>query len=177
MRTIAQTQLRSIALGVTLALAGVMPRAEAAQSNTCALIPAAEASQIIGSAVTERNVDTHRAGPRAAGICNYSTAPMQGGFILRVVHLRVMDLAREVASEKKQIRNSMSMLNITPKITDVSGLGNAAFLADCGGFMQLNVITNGDQIVIDRNARANKKVIAETEQLARTALSRLRGWR
>ena len=175
MQTIVQRLLRSIALGAALALAGVVPRAEAAQSDTCALIPAAQASQILGAAVTEKNVNTHLARPGAAGMCNYSTGPMHGGFILLVVRLRVMNLAREVTSEKKQIRNTMNMLNITPKISDVSGLGNAAFLADCGGFMQLNVITNGAKIEIDRNARATKKVIAETEQLVRTALGRLRG--
>lgn len=174
MQKLVQRFLLSVGLGAMLALAGLAPRAEAAQPDACKLIAPAQASHILGAAVTVKKVDTHLAGPDAASMCRYTTGHLHGSFMLLAAHLRPPDLAREVASEKKQIHDeSMKMLKIAPKISDVSGLGDAAFLVDSGGFMQLHVFAHGDKIVINRNARATKKVVAETEQLARAALGGL----
>lgn len=174
MQTTVRRRVPSIGLAAALALTGLTLRAEAAQPDACALIAPAQASHILGTAVTAHKVDTHLAGPGAASMCNYSTGHMNSGFMLLAAHLKVPDLAHEVASEKKRIHDeSVKMLKIAPKISDVGGLGDAAFLVDSGGFLQLHVFAHGDKIVINRNARATKKVVAETEQLARAALGGL----
>ena len=108
-------------------------------------------------------------------MCNYSSGRMQGGFMLLAAHLSVVDLAHEVASEKKEIGDeSMKALKIKPKFEDVSGLGDAAFLVDSGGFLQLHIFAHGNKIVVNRNTKATKKAVDETEQLARAALARLK---
>jgi len=150
-------------------------QAAGSQPDACTLIDPAQAGRILGHPVAVHPVDTKLAGPGAASMCNYSSGHMRGGFMLLAARLSVTDLANEMASEKKEIRDeSMKALNITPKISDMSGLGDAAFLVDSGGFLQLHVFVHGNKIVINRNTKATPKVVDETEQLARAALARLK---
>lgn len=153
----------------------VRTRAAGNQPDACMLIDPAQAGRILGHPITVHPVDTKLASSGAASMCNYSSGHMRGGFMLLAAHLSVTDLAREMASEKKEIRDeSIKALNITPKISDVSGLGAAAFLVDSGGFLQLHIFAHGNKLVLNRNAKATPKVVNETEQLARAALARLK---
>jgi hypothetical protein len=168
-------RLRPIGLAVALALVSAAPHAEAAQPDACTLIAPARASHILGAAITVHKVDTSIAGPNAASMCRYASGHMGSSFMLLAAHLKVPNLAHEIASEKKRIRDeSVKMIKITPKISDVNGLGDAAFLVDSGGFLQLHVFAHGNKIVVNRTTRATKKVIAETKELARAALDGLK---
>jgi hypothetical protein len=167
--------LRPIALTLACALVGLTANAQAAQPDACALIAPAQAGRILGTPVTAHMMDTSLAGPDAASMCRYAAKGGRGSFMLLAARLKVPNLAQEIASEKKQIRDeSVKMMKITPKITDISGLGDAAFLVDSGGYMQLHVFANGNKIVVNRNAQATDKVINEIKQLARSALARLK---
>jgi len=166
-----------LGLGTALVLAALpMRRIHAAESqlNACSLISAAQASHVIGTTVTARAVDTSAAGPDAASMCHYSTGKVRSGFMLLAAHLKVADLTGEMASEKKRISTEMAkMLKITPKISDVTALGDGAFLVESSVSLQLHVFAHGNKLVLTRNGQATKKVIDETKQLARTALNHL----
>lgn len=172
-------QIRWLKLGVVTALLTALAihliHAAESQLNACSLIGVAQASHITGSTITARAVNTSAAGPGAASMCHYSTGQVRGSFMLQVAHLKVADVAREMASEKRRISTEMmKMLKMTPKISDVSGLGDGAFLVDSNGSLQLHIFANGNKLVLTRNGRATKKAIDEIKQLAQLALSRLK---
>jgi hypothetical protein len=174
-----QTRLlgQIVRAGLAIAIAGMtMLRAHAAgpQPDACSLIDAAQASKILSIPITVHPVDTSAAGPGAASMCRYSSGHIMGGFMVLAAHLAAPNLAREVASEKQRISSDTNpIMKTAPKITDVAGLGDAAFLVDAGSFLQLHVFAHGNKLVVNRTARATKEVIDQTEQLARVALGRL----
>ena len=90
----------------------------------------------------------------------------------RIVSLR--DLAKEIDSQKTEITQSMQQhLEVTPKIVDVNDMGDAAFLVEMDGSLQLHAFAKGAVIVASRNVSATPENLAQLEKFSRAARSHL----
>ena len=149
-------------------------KAAGAQIDACSLLSAQEAGAVLGVPMTQKAVDTSAAGPDAATMCHFSSTSSRQGYMLLASWLKVSDLAQEVESQKNEIRKDMQEhINVTPKIEDVSGLGDAAFLVEMTGDVQLHAFAKGAVIVVSRNVDATPENVAQLEKFARAALGHL----
>jgi hypothetical protein len=149
-------------------------KASGSQIDACSLLSAEQAGAALGVSMTQKAVDTSTAGPDAATMCHYSSPSFSQGYMLLASWLKVSDLAKEVDSQKTEIRQDFQKhINVTPKIVDVSDLGDAAFLVEMDGDLQLHAFAKGAVIVVDRNVNATPENIAQVEKFARAALSHL----
>jgi len=149
-------------------------KAAGSQIDACSLLSAQQAGAVIGASATRKPVDTSAAGPDAATMCHYSSPSFPQGYLLLASWLKVSDVAKEVDSQKTEIRQDMQQhLNVTPKIVDVKDMGNAAFLVEMDGALQLHAFAKGAVIVVSRNVSATAENVAQLEAFARAALSHL----
>jgi hypothetical protein len=63
-------------------------------------------------------------------------------------------------------------IDVTEK--DIAGLGDAAFVAYSGDFVQMLVYAGNNVIEVNRNTGGSDKVISETEKIAHMALDNLK---
>lgn len=149
-------------------------KAAGSQIDACSLLSAKQAGAVLGASVTRKLVDTSAAGPDAATMCHYSSASSPQGYLMLASWLKVSDLAKEVNSQKAEISKSMQQhLNVTPKIVDVKDMGDAAFLVEMDGALQLHAFAKDAVIVVNRNVSASAENVAQLETFARAALSHL----
>jgi hypothetical protein len=149
-------------------------KAAASQIDACSLLSAQQAGAVVGVSMSQKPVDTSAVGPDAATMCSYSSTSLPQGYMLLAGWLKVSDLAKEVDSQKAEIRQSFQQhLNVTPKIVDVKDLGDAAFLVSMDGALQLHAFAKGAVIVVNRNVSATPENIAQLEKFTRAALNNL----
>ena len=149
-------------------------KAAGSQIDACSLLSAEQAGAVLGVSITRKPVDTSAAGPDAATMCHYSSTSFPQGYMLLASWLKVSDLAKEVESQKSEIRQDMQQhLNVTPKIVGVKDMGDAAFLVEMDGALQLHAFAKGAVIVASRNVNATAENVAQLETFARAALSHL----
>lgn len=168
--------LRRIAIvlaGITSGFA-VTCHAGGTNIDTCQLISAAQASKILGTKITVHAVNTSTAGPGAGMMCRYAGGGIGGGFMLLAARVHYTNAAMEVARREKEALSHIPPGIPTPSFKNISGLGDAAYLAITPAYFQLNVLAHGTAIVINRNVAANTKSVNEAKHLARIALKRLK---
>jgi hypothetical protein len=148
--------------------------AAGSQIDACSLLSADQAGAVLGASVTRKPIDTSAAGPGASTMCHYASAGSPQGYLLQASWLKVSDLAKEVDSQKAEISKDFQQhLNVTPKIVDVNGMGDAAFLVEMDGALQLHAFAKGAVIVASRNVSATPENLAQLEKFSRAALSHL----
>ena len=153
---------------------GFSVTSQAANIDACHLISADEASKIIGTQLTVHAMDTSAAGPNAGSMCSYAGKKYSSDFMLIAGHVDYTDVAKEVASRKKEMLSDIPPGLPVPSFTDVKGLGDAAYLSKTSSYFQLHVLKHGNVIVINRNTAANAQAVEQVKQIARTALMRLK---
>lgn len=165
-----------VVFGAGLALAVPQTcRAAAQKLDACKLIDPVAAGKILGTKLTPTPIESRIPG-RAVSLCLYKGTPEHGGFMLLVAPLHVADLAREVAAEKKRIIVDSPPPGVKmtePKVRDLTGLGDAAFLVTVGNFLQIHVFAHDLKIVVNRNVKPTPSAIAETKKLVALALKNL----
>lgn len=149
--------------------------ASAAGLDACTLIGPHAAGEVLGVPVTTKTVDS-AGGGGAVSMCNYSDGTASGGFML--IAARLLDAGDPVGAADDQkaqiVADTKKNIGVEPKVEDMAGLGDAAFLVDMGGTMQLHVLAGDASIVIGRNVLASAKAVQQAEALARVALGNLR---
>lgn len=143
--------------------------------DACKVVDLAQAQQVLGAKLTAKSI-TPSSAPKGVSMCNYSDGTVHGGFMLLTAPMHPDDLAAEVASEKKSILDSSASADASlpqPKIQDVSGLGDAAFLVTSDAYLQLHVIGHGVKLVFTRTVGPDPTAIANLEKLAKDVLAGL----
>lgn len=154
--------------------AAASQNAAGSRIDACSLLSAQQAGAVLGVSVTRKPVDTSAAGPGAASMCNYSSASLPQSYMLLASRLKVSDLAKEVASQKAEISKDMQQnIHMTPKFADVKDVGDAAFLVEFAGTMQLHAFAKQAVIVVNRNVNATPENVAQLENFARAAVAHL----
>ncbi len=155
-----------IAVGSTTALAAGAP-------DACKLVAPDLVGKIFGTPISAKSIDTHGGGADVS-MCAYQGAAIGSGFMLIAAVLPKSDLAAEVADQKKTVLNDTPPPGIEkPKVADVSGVGDAAFLVSSNVMVQLHVFARGDKLVISRNVPASPTAIAQEKQVAEAAIANL----
>lgn len=172
-------------LATTLLAAFVLPLAACSSSNSdsqasakidaCKLITTDAASKVLGTTVKTKAIDTSSSGPGAASMCNYNDGTIHGGFMLIAGRFsRHLDMAKEAASEEKSaVKEWKQHAGGSPTVTDIKGLGEAAYLFKARSTTELHVLSHGASLVFVRTVDASPKVVKQTEALARLALANL----
>lgn len=146
---------------------------EARQIDACDLVSAAEAQEVLGTEVTTKPTDTSAAGPDAASMCSYQTGQVGGGFMLLAGRVRYDDASAEVANRKKEEVSDVPEGIPTPTFTDVSDLGEAAYLAETPQSLELHVLDHGAAIVLTMTRKPDAAAESLAERLAHFAVRRL----
>jgi len=149
------------------------PAANGGRINACQLVSVGEAQEALGAEVTTKPIDTSAAGPEAASMCSYQTGRVGGGFMLLAGPLQYDDAAAEVANRKKEAVSDVPAGIPTPTFKDVSDLGDAAYLAETPGSLELHVLDHGAVIVLTMNRKPDGAAESLAERLARFAIRRL----
>lgn len=160
-----------------LALAAPIPGKAAGQPDACKLVDPASAAKLMGGSVTAKPIDTNAAGPDAASMCFYSAGNPAAGFMLLAAHLHPANLATEIARQKREVTASSAPPGTNmakPKITDVAGIGKAAFLVAMPGFLQVHAFASGAVIVVNQNRNATPDAISQAKAFARLAMKGLK---
>ncbi|MEJ2566914.1 MAG: hypothetical protein P8173_00065 [Gammaproteobacteria bacterium] len=144
-----------------------------ANMDACQLISAAQASKILGSAITSHPVNTSAAGPGAGSMCGFAGKGTGSGFMLITGRIHYTNAAQEVARRKKEALSDIPPGIPKPSFVNVTGLGDAAYLAKTSAYFQLHVLDHGNVIVINRNTTANTKTVREAKEIARAVLAHL----
>ena len=166
-----------IHLSALVAAAGVLamaagPALAAGAPDACKLVAPDLVTKIMGTPISAKPVD-HGGGTNVS-MCSYQGAAVGSGFMLIAAVLPKGDLAAEVASQKKTVADDAPPPGIEkPKVADVSGVGDAAFLVSSNVMVQLHVFARGDKLVISRNVPASPKAIAQEKQVAEAAIANL----
>ena len=146
----------------------------AAGLDACRLISPARAGRILGTTITLHPVDTSAAGEDAGSMCRYAGKKPGSGFTLIAARIRYGDAADEVARQQNAARANLPPGFPKPSFSNISGLGEAAYLSISSGYFQLHVLSGGNSIVINRNADANAKSVAQARQIAQAVLERIK---
>lgn len=173
-------------LAATLLAAFVLPLAACSTSSSdsqasakidaCKVISPDAASKILGATIRTKTIDTSSAGPGAASMCNYNDGTIHGGFMLIAGRFsRNLDMAKEAASEEKSaVKEWKQHAGGSPTVTDIKGLGEAAYLFKAPSTTELHVFSHGTSLVLVRTVDASPTVVKQTEALARLALANLK---
>ena len=146
---------------------------KAAQIDACKLIDPAAAGKIVGTTLTVKKQDTSDS-PDNASICHFLGENFGTGFMLSVGQMNG-SAAENAADAKKSVAEDFkdnANIDVTEK--DISGLGDAAFVAYSGDFVQMLVYAGNNVIEVNRNTGGSDKVISETEKIAHMALDNLK---
>jgi len=167
---------RGIVLAVAVLSMALTSISQAASGkiDACKLISASQASNILGTKVKARPIDTSAAGPGAGSMCNYSGKHMSDGFMLIAAHVKYTNAASEVKAQQKTAASSIPPGIPKPSFANVKGIGDAAFLYKTPGTFQLHVLDHGTSIVINRNVTASTKTVDQAKQIAVAVLAHLK---
>ena len=155
------------------ALGGCSGTAE--RPDACKLVDPAAAGKILGTTLTAKRIDTHLAGKNAASLCNYSSGRIKTSFLLIAAPLKAPNLAAEIARQKKSILGEKLPAGIPkPTISDVSGVGDGAFLVTMGPSLQLHAFAHGVSLVVSRNVTPSTDARDQTKQIAQLAIAGLK---
>jgi hypothetical protein len=157
----------------TLATGSGNPVANGGRINACELVSVGEAQEALGAEVTTKPIDTSAAGPEAASMCSYQTGHVGGGFMLLAGRLQYDDAAAEAANREKEAVSNLPPGIPTPTFKDVSGLGEAAYLAETPESLELHVLDHGSVIVLTMNRKPDGAAESLAERLAGFAIRRL----
>ncbi len=143
--------------------------------DACALVSTQEASSAAGTTVTQKALNPPTSSPDRASMCHYGTGKVSEGFMLLAAPLRKgVDRAHEIAAEKQSITADLkSQLGMTPKIEDLSGLGQAAFVVETPAFVQLHVFAGQAKLVFNMNGADTPRNVALARKLAAVAIGHL----
>ena len=160
------------AVSAGLLVFAAVPALAAGAPDACKLVAPDLVTKIMGTPISAKPVD--HGGGNDVSMCSYQGATIGSGFMLIAAALPKGDLAAEVADQKKTVLNDTPPPGIEkPKVADVSGVGDAAFLVSSNVMVQLHVFAHGDKLVISRNVPASSKAIAEEKQVAQAAIANL----
>jgi|GEM_PF-2031879 len=174
-RAASPTRLLAVVV-LTLGLAACASEnatADQGKIDACELVSAAEAGEVLGTDVTVKPIDTSAAGPDAASMCSYQTGQIGGGFMLLAGRVPYRDAAAEVADRKKEELSGVPAGIPEPTFTDVTGLGEAAYLAETPESLELHVLDHGAVIVVTLSRKPDTAAETLAEQLARVAVGNL----
>jgi hypothetical protein len=141
--------------------------------DACTLLSASQAAKILGAEVTSKPVDTSGAGPDAASICHYQTHQVRGGFTLLAGRVQYADPAAEMADRKKAEVSDLPPGIPTPTFSDVTGLGEAAYLAETPESVELHVLDHDAVIVVTLVRKPDPAAEDLAERLGRAAVQNL----
>lgn len=147
--------------------------ADQATIDACTLVSAGEATKVLGVEVTIKPVDTSGAGPDAASICHYQTNQVGGGFTLLAGRVQYTDPAAEMADRKKAEVSDLPPGIPTPTFSDVTGLGESAYLAETPESVELHVLDHGVVIVVTLVGKPDAAAEDLAERLGRVAVQNL----
>ncbi len=170
-----QTRLSVLAAFIGTALIAAPQAAIAAPIDACKLVDLPAARKVLGTTLSTKPVNVSASGTDTS-MCNYTDGTMHGGFMLLAAPLKVDNLADEVASQEKSIAEDSAPPGVKmpkPTISNVSGLGDAAFLVTIGDSLQIHAFAKNAVIVVSRNVKATPKEIAKSEKVARLAMTNL----
>ncbi len=145
------------------------PPAAAGARDACTLIPADEASKILGSTATA----TSRSVSSTRSVCDYVTQKYES-FTLEAVwtgaeeEIQIGRLAAGMASDQAGGRQD-DVVNNVMGLTKVDGLGDEAYFAR----RTMSYVRKGGVLLIFQNAGLNDPAREHWEALARVALGRI----
>lgn len=141
--------------------------------DACSLIDATKASSIIGAQVMPKPVNNSASGGGGASICNFGTGKTNGGFMLLAGSIDMKKGASAEAEDQKAqiIADTKKNLGITPTIESIQDLGDAAYVVNMAGSVQLHVLSGNESLVISRTVPASAQIVDELKSLAKLALA------
>lgn len=141
--------------------------------DACALIGAARAGVLLGTAVSTRVVGPTATTPTDPSRCHYSTGSLHGGFLLNVKRIHYSDAKAEVRAQMRAAGKDAASFGANETAQLCDGPGEAAWLLTMADATQLNVLDHGVWLVINIDQPDAPAIRKRLRKLAQAAIDHL----